>query len=342
MKAKPKEIRTVTGLVESGKVNVTKLDQARLPSFKVPQPSSGLISSGSTEVSSYLIQKIPLSKLRPSPYNARKFRTQERIQEIIDSLKTDGQREPITVYPGHGDNDGFYMIISGITRCQAARALRWDTLDARIDKSFNPDDVLSLVRLSHLHNDALPETDIDHAEVFRELTEQGISTDSIAQALGHKTPRKVHRLKHFHKLPKPIFELASSHPQKFYDYIAEELSKASAADALGEEIAFELALECLSQDYGLPKLKKRIEAEKKKLERNQGKHARAKKEINIPVSYGETKVGHFSVLSIPNSDRKRVQLTVDLPDNAADLLSEKLENLANELKSLGKNEPVHE
>jgi ParB-like chromosome segregation protein Spo0J len=53
------------------------------------------------------ILKIPLAQLVPSPFNVRSIRTPKRIEELAHSLAEDGQKEPITVYPG--EKDGKYQ-----------------------------------------------------------------------------------------------------------------------------------------------------------------------------------------------------------------------------------------
>ncbi|MDR2689823.1 MAG: ParB N-terminal domain-containing protein [Azoarcus sp.] len=51
------------------------------------------------------ILKIPLAQLAPSPFNVRSIRTLKRIEELARSLAEDGQKEPITVYPGEKDEE---------------------------------------------------------------------------------------------------------------------------------------------------------------------------------------------------------------------------------------------
>jgi ParB-like chromosome segregation protein Spo0J len=105
------------------------------------------------------IRKLPLTRLAPSPFNVRRLRTEARIAEVAESLAADGQREPITVYPGTEKEAGTYLIVSGVTRYLAASALRWETLDAREDATLDPANTLALVKASRLHNDTHREPD---------------------------------------------------------------------------------------------------------------------------------------------------------------------------------------
>jgi len=332
-----KPLRTMSGLVAAGKIETAKPPEqvSRLPSFSTAQPSSGLLSQTTSSPSPNVIHKLKLSELRPSPYNSRRIRPEDRIRDIAASLGIDGQREPLTVYRGDGEDAGYYLIVSGVTRYLAALSLRWDTLDARIDDSLKHEDVLAVLKASHLHNDSSPESDLDFSLVIDDLSQKGISIDAIALALGYNR-REVYRLKKFQTLPNVLYDIASAHPRKFSGTVAEEFAK--AVSEIGENVAVELANEFVTKDYGLPKLRSAIKCEKRKLERNRGVQTRAKKEINIPVSYGNSKVGHLSVLSIPNTTMKRIQLTADLPESVAEFFAERVETLTTELKGMAEGD----
>jgi ParB/RepB/Spo0J family partition protein len=279
------------------------------------------------------IQQLPLAKLRPSPFNVRRFRSQARILEISESLKTDGQQEPLRVYPGQGEDAGFYMIVSGVTRYQAALALAWPTLDARVDATLDPADIVELVKVSHLHNDSAQETDLDHAVIANELTDRGVTAQRIAVALGYNSPRKVFRLKTFYELPRSIFDLATQYPHRITAVIAETLR--NAVEQVGEETALALARECAEENLGKDRLGRRVGVESRKQERNDGQQARAPREISVPVSYGRHRVGRFSVQAIPNSSEKRVQFSASLPAEVADELSRNLDAIIQRLKEQG-------
>ncbi|MDR2688361.1 MAG: ParB N-terminal domain-containing protein [Azoarcus sp.] len=120
------------------------------------------------------ILKIPLAQLVPSPFNVRSVRTEARIEELARSLEAEGQREPITVYSGTKEDGGKHWIISGVTRYLAASRLGWETLDARVDVTFDSADALTLVKASRLHNDTHQETDLDRAFVAKMCTKTAL------------------------------------------------------------------------------------------------------------------------------------------------------------------------
>jgi len=329
-----KPIRRLSTLEPSDKSKST--GTTMLPPFNPSQPSSGLLTLPIAPSSTHVIQKLSLSKLQPSPFQARKNRPERRIQEISTSLAKDGQLEPITVYPGKDENEGYY-IVSGVTRYLAAQALKWETIDARVDQLLKDEDPLTILKASHLHNDTSPETDLDHAMVVNELTEKGYQQNDIALALGYKTTRDIRRLKTFHTLPQSILDLASANPERISSKFAEILRQ--AVDELGEEQATELTNELIEQNHSARQLQRRIAIEKRKKERDQGVQTRAKKETHMSVNFANAKVGHLTVFALPNNkETKRVQFLADLPVEVADRLAEQLEHLAGSLKDMSAEE----
>jgi ParB family chromosome partitioning protein len=265
------------------------------------------------------IQKIPLNQLAPSPYNARRIRIEARVEEIARSLETEGQREPITVYPGTGKDSGSYLIVSGITRCLAAQLLGWKTLDARIDTTLDPANDLSLVKTSRLHNDTCRETELDHAILARELLEAGHTADAIAKALGYGTQRDVTRLKAYFDLPEPILEVFKTKPEKFSPSFAELFQQ--FVTLLGEGKTLPLAQCVLEEDLSFRETKRRLEQMR---ERRVKRRARGMRSLEL-LENGQS-AGRFRVLITP--DRKRdIQLHATFDKGQGEALSGQLEAL---------------
>jgi ParB/RepB/Spo0J family partition protein len=204
------------------------------------------------------IQKLPLARLAPSPFNVRSVRTDARVAEVARSLAADGQQEPITVYPGTGADAQSYLIVSGVTRYLAASRLDWKTLDARVDVTLDPENALSLVKVSRLHNDTHRETDLDHAILARELLAAGHTAAKIAEALGCSR-RDVERMKAFFALPLSVLERGKTRPEKFSMRLAELLKK--AIKGIGEEKAHTLLERCLKENLSLREVERLVHAE---------------------------------------------------------------------------------
>ncbi len=268
------------------------------------------------------IQKIPLDRLIPSPYNARRFRTEERIQEIVQSLATHQQREALRVYPGEGDAQGKYLIVSGVTRYLAAKTLGWLTLDAIVDPALNPQDPLALVSLSRIYNDTAQETDMDRAALVADLEAQGYSQHEIMRAMGFNTPNKLYKLRAFKELPRAIFDIAAQHPKKVTAEFADILKK--AVSQLGENKAVLLAEELIAKNLSKSKLIKRLWAECRKMA---NQPTRSTKERSAVINRGDVKVGDLRITRRPGSDDKKVKLEVSLPADAARSFYAELESL---------------
>jgi len=273
-------------------------------------------------MSEALIQKIPLDRLIPSPYNARRFRTEACIQEIAQSLSTHRQREALRVYPGEGEEQGKYLIVSGVTRYLAAKTLGWPALDAIVDPTLNPHDPLTLVSLSRIHNHTSPETDMDRAAVVADLEDQGYGKREIMRAMGFKTPSKLYKLRAFKELPQAMFEIAAQHPKKVTAEFADILKK--AVSQLGEEKATLLAEDLIAKNLSKSKLSKRLWTEYKKMT---NQPTRATKERSAAINRGDVKVGDLRITRRPDSNDKKIKLEVSLPADAARSFYAELESL---------------
>jgi len=272
-----------------------------------------------------VVQKIPLDLLVPSPYNSRRCRTEERIREIAQSLSIHGQQEPLRVYPGIEEGQGKFLILSGVTRFMSAKALGWQQLDAWVDLSLNPNDPLSLLTISRLHNETSEETDIDYVEVVNNLQAKGFDYNAIAAALGYNTFRKVYKLKAFNDLPEEIYKLALENPAKITAEFAVALKHAVAE--LGRDEAILLAEETVTQNLSLKKLLRRIQARARKMKHGQKRTQRQ----TISIHYGREKVGNFIVTYVPDLGKMKVSLQAHLPEGGTENFAV---NLANAIRIL--------
>ena len=273
-----------------------------------------------------IVQKIALGLLVPSPYNSRKFRPEQSIQDIAQSLREHGQREALRVYPGEGEQQGKYAVVSGVTRLLAATTLGWSALDVIVDPTLNPNDPLALVIASRIHNIMSKETDMDHAATVADLMEQGYNQEAIMVAMGFKFPRKLFRLRAFRELPEAIFAIAAQHPHKVSAAFADILK--SAVAELGADKATLLAEELIANNLSKENLIQRIRAERRKIT----KPTRATKERTALIHFGNKKVCNLIFMRYPKFTEIKVKLTSDLPEDAAWNLSIEVENLIQRMK----------
>ena len=76
------------------------------------------------------IQKIPVSKIVPNPFQARETFTPEQIDELALSIEQQGLQQPIKVRP----NGSKYEIVDGERRWRAIRSLKWKEINAIVEE----------------------------------------------------------------------------------------------------------------------------------------------------------------------------------------------------------------
>ena len=254
-----------------------------------------------------IVQKISLDLLAPSPFNSRKFRPEQSVQDMAQSLFEDGQIEALHVYPGRREQQGKYLVLSGVTRLLAATTLGWSALDVIVDSTLNPDDPLSLIAISRLHNKVSKEIDMDHAATIADLEKQGYSKAAIMVAMGFRSSRKLFKLRAFRELPQAILDIAVRYPNKISAEFADVLK--GAVSTLGEDKAVLLADELVKENLSVKNLIKRVQAEHQKITNSP---AQATKERGTLIQFGNRKIGEIRVMRYSDSGEREVQLRLRL------------------------------
>ena len=117
-----------------------------------------------TSVAAAGYQQLPIDKIQPSPYQARKDFNPEELQGLADSMKEEGLIQPIVVrrmsegaWGLEGDGGSgtihekeapsapmlppspalMYELISGERRLRAAKLLGWPTIEAKIIQTIS-------------------------------------------------------------------------------------------------------------------------------------------------------------------------------------------------------------
>jgi len=118
--------------------------------------------------------KIQLNSIKSSPKPIRTSWDEEKMCDLVNSLKEEGQVEPIGV---HADGDKF-TIVWGHRRTEAARRAGWTEIDAVI---VPQDEVNNLIQAG-IENLASEEmSDDDKANWAKNLLDMGISVSEISR-----------------------------------------------------------------------------------------------------------------------------------------------------------------
>lgn len=316
----------VSGLLSLGKLPVTTDQTAvnRLPSFEQTRIPDNLETEGNNAKSI----KLPLSKLRPSPYNSRKHRSTERINELASSLQEHGQREAVTVYRGVGEDSGYLMVLSGETRRLAAVSIGWSELDGTIDDSIDASNPLDIVRASHVHNDTEKETDLDFVSVSQSLTTLGYSKTEIALALGIGR-RDAYRLAAFEKLPAKVLICGQQNPTKFTGSVAELCLK--QLKILGEEAVLDVLSESISTGFTVSELETKFRAAGRIDHRSQRRTRISKVDFKL----NGHRVGSLTVMKSVVEGEKTVKFESSVGEDMADRLADRIEEVLKEFSASG-------
>lgn len=121
---------------------------------------------------------ISINQLKPYKNQARKVFNSEQIQELANSIKKYGVRQPLTVLR---DDVGMYEIVSGERRWRAAKLIGLDKVPCIILKDNHDTDVVALIENIH-RNDLHP---IELGDSYKKLLENGIfeSQDILSKAI---------------------------------------------------------------------------------------------------------------------------------------------------------------
>jgi ParB family chromosome partitioning protein len=124
------------------------------------------------------IVNIPISQIKPNPYQPRKTDSIELQNELIASIKEKGIIQPILVRK----KDEGYEIIAGERRYKAAKSIGLYTIPAII-KEATDSEVLELALIENIQRKDL--TPIEEANAYRQLIEElSLTQEELAKRLG--------------------------------------------------------------------------------------------------------------------------------------------------------------
>lgn len=123
-------------------------------------------------------QPIPLSKIKPNPYQPRKIFRSEDLQELVQSVKEKGILQPIVVRK-KGD---LWEIIAGERRYRAAQKLGMLTVPA-VEVQASDVEALELALIENLQRTDL--SPLEEAEGYRRLQDEfNMTQEQISQKVG--------------------------------------------------------------------------------------------------------------------------------------------------------------
>ena len=124
------------------------------------------------------IKEIPLSEIRPNPYQPRKTFDQEALDELATSIKNFGVFQPIIVKKSIKG----YDLVAGERRLRASKLAGLETIPAII-KDFNDEEMREIALLENIQRENL--TSIELAWAYKGIIDSlHIRQEDLAQRIG--------------------------------------------------------------------------------------------------------------------------------------------------------------
>jgi len=118
--------------------------------------------------------------LRPNPRQPRQYFEEEALQELADSIRSDGLQEPVIVR----ENGGSYELVSGERRVRASILAEVDTIPS-VCREVSDRDLLKLGLIENIQREDL--NAIELARAYRALIDDfDWSQDELAKQVGKK------------------------------------------------------------------------------------------------------------------------------------------------------------
>src|SRR5438132_4105426 len=146
------------------------------------------------------LQRVPIARIRPNPYQPRRTFDPAELAELEASLKASGLLQPITV---RRKGDAFELI-TGERRLRAATNIGWTEIQAVV-RDFDEQTMLVLALVENLQRTDL--NAIEEARGYRRLLDEfSLTQQQVADAVG-KDRTTVTNLLRVLTLPEPVRDM---------------------------------------------------------------------------------------------------------------------------------------
>ncbi|WP_027108094.1 ParB/RepB/Spo0J family partition protein [Lacticigenium naphthae] len=129
------------------------------------------------------VQQIPLTEIRPNPYQPRRNFDPTALEELAESIKETGVLQPIIVRESSVKG---YEIIAGERRFRASKLAEKETIPA-IVRELDEEKMMQVAILENLQREDL--TSLEEAEAYSLLMNKlGLTQEEVAKRLGKSRP----------------------------------------------------------------------------------------------------------------------------------------------------------
>lgn len=149
-----------------------------------------------------IICNIPLSKIKPNPYQPRKVFDEDKIKELALSISENGVFQPI-ILKEFGNE---YIIVSGERRYRACKMLHLETIPAII-RAYDESKVAEIALIENLQRENL--TPMEEAGAYQNIMKEiGLTQAELAKKIG-KSRSHITNMVGLLSLPEEVATLVS-------------------------------------------------------------------------------------------------------------------------------------
>jgi ParB family chromosome partitioning protein len=230
---------------------------------------------GLSEKGQEIVRQIPVDEIEPSPYQPRTIFSDERIDELCQTIQVHGVIQPIVVR--RKENKNTYELVAGERRLRAVKKLALPTIPA-IVKEMTDGQAASVALIENLQREGL--TAIEEAYAYQKLLEiHQLTQESLAQRLGKSQSTIANKLRLL-QLPQPVQD------QLLMRNITERHAR-SLLTLKDEQLQLQVLQEILAHDLNVKQTEERIRKKLEKIGQSSKKSARRRsvaRDLRIAVN----------------------------------------------------------
>lgn len=191
------------------------------------------------------LRTVPVTEIRPNPYQPRQEFREEELADLEASLKASGLLQPVTVRESAA---GGYELIAGERRLRAAERLGWTEIPAVV-KAVDDQTLLTLALVENLQRANL--NAIEEADGYQRLVDEfGLTQQQVADVVGKDRTTVTSTLRLLN-LPASVRRMVQGR----------ELSAGHARALLAlsdERVMAELAREAVAKGWSVREVERRV------------------------------------------------------------------------------------
>ncbi|GIP40640.1 nucleoid occlusion protein [Paenibacillus sp. J31TS4] len=216
------------------------------------------------------VKQLPVQEIVPSPYQPRTVFDEERIDELLQTIKTHGIIQPIVVRL----RSGGYELIAGERRLRAVRKLGLETIPAII-RDFNDAQAASIAVIENLQREGL--TAIEEALAYQQLMEiHQLTQESLAQRLGKSQSTIANKIR--------LIQLCDEVKQALMERKISERHARALLALDSEELQIKLLNEIIAKDLNVKQTEARVAFYKEALKPKRNKRISFSKDVRLALN----------------------------------------------------------